>query len=60
MAGRPVPDTRIVGGERGRAGRAVAGVAAGNRGGHICGGSIVRSDAVVTAAHCTVGRHRGH
>ncbi|WP_275466658.1 serine protease [Streptomyces noursei] len=59
MAGRPVPDTRIVGGGNADVRDVPWQVSLRNRGGHICGGSIVRSDAVVTAAHCTVGAPPG-
>ncbi|AJC61028.1 MULTISPECIES: serine protease [Streptomyces] len=55
-AGGPVaPDTRIVGGRNADVRDVPWQVSLRSRGGHICGGSIIRADAVVTAAHCTVG-----
>ncbi|MFF2808269.1 serine protease [Streptomyces sp. NPDC058000] len=55
MAGRAVLDTRIVGGKNADVRDVPWQVSLRSRGGHICGGSIIRADAVVTAAHCTVG-----
>jgi len=43
---------RIVGGKRARAGQFKHQVSVRHRGSHICGGSIISSNYVLTAAHC--------
>ncbi|MFB7629680.1 serine protease [Streptomyces sp. NPDC056149] len=55
VAGRAALETRIVGGRNADVRDAPWQVSVRTHGGHVCGGSLIRADAVVTAAHCASG-----
>ncbi|MFE7311787.1 serine protease [Streptomyces sp. NPDC057555] len=55
IASRTAPETRIVGGTDADVREAPWQVSLRSHGAHVCGGSILRADAVVTAAHCIAG-----
>ncbi|WP_438489643.1 serine protease [Streptomyces sp. S186] len=55
VTGRAAPQTRIVGGRDADVREVPWQVSLRTDGEHICGGAIIRADAVVTAAHCTAG-----